>query len=420
MNYKFGTITFHGDKITCAIYQQTGEVHVSPVDMLAAITFNDKQIRAFISEWSKFDSKISDGLVYLKYGDCRREFIRLDKLAVALNSMEIPDSGNTTLVKKLQLYKSEFVNYVFHCFSDENDDLKVPAVATPTVSAPLSREEIAAYMLYEEQHVDQIEKSTLGFMENQTHLIKTFMESVLAMQKEFQNTALNLIMSAINLSESCKKESAAESHEAESAAVKTPEVPAAETPDTPAPKTPDTSDADNVAEMWKRKIIKKLDKHCKKHPQQSRSKLFVSIYDEMAKCGTNPYSLRNEYCHKYNQTYSSIAIITVIAMKDVWRDEFETAMYKFVEKEQEPTYLNRAPKVITDAISPLIFNGKASAPVYALVYREMEKHMNGVKLADLLDAYRCKNNRKSICTARMIAETPQLLSLFKEAVNDLL
>ena len=82
-------------------------------------------------------------------------------------------------------------------------------------------------------------------------------------------------------------------------------------------------------------------------------------------------------------------------------------------------YCNYIPDVIHEKITPLVFEGENSRATLLRVYREMEKRLP-YQLKQYVSEFKKENNTKYVSTAYVIANTPELLNLFDEAVKSFL
>lgn len=369
------TEKFHGNELTF-MQDSSGMIYVEIDSILAGIGLVEKQVIFHRAKW-QLDRNISKGIQeYYCEGKPKQYFVSLEKLPYGLacfNSKSQMICANPSIKETLEVYQDELIPFAEKLYvdasklRDEVHETVIPA-ATPS-SLPLSREELAAFMMYEEQHVDIIEKTMTSFMQNQTSILQSFIATQAEVQKQFNDTVL-AIMNSIKGQEKTAECAYSEHHVVD----------------------------DYVAT---------------KNPS-----FLNSVYSEMKRNGWNLADYKERYSNATNTRFPRM--YDVVNHYPELKQAFDEC-YKLVFSRKDVVKENPActPAIIKEKMDPLVFEGESSRMMQRRIYREMENQM-GHTMKELIIEFRKKYGVKNASVAYMIANTPELLELFDKVVKSCL
>lgn len=377
---EFKTMNFYGDKIEIVAHKD-GQVFVGIESILRGLGLNSEQIKFHLGKWL-MDDVIGKGIqAYCNIGESSRKYyLTLQKLPYGLATMNqktqnIPRTPEC--IKKIAVYKNELDDFI------RQEILKIRTSEKELVTSPtdkrnsLSREEFAAFMLYEEKHIDTMEKTITGFIQNQTSVMQSFINMQSEFQKAFQNTVLSALSNANT---------------------------------TALPKNPERlSDAEWISNI----------------PEENRkiNKLRV-VYTEMKLRGVDLAVKKSEYTAKTQILYPTY--LNVIAADDGLRRIFEECaedilsgkaqITRYCEKHEHPA---NTPQLLQDKVSPLVFEGESTRATLRRIYSEIETKLD-CDLGDLLKEYRKTSGCRYASIGYMIVNSKELMDTFDEVVKELL
>lgn len=374
---EFKTLDFYGDKIEIVVHKD-GQVFVSIESILQGLGLNSDQIKIHLGKWI-MDDVIGKGVqAYCNYGKSRHYYLDLRKLPYGLATMNqrtqnIPK--NPECLKKIVLYKNELDDFIRQNIVKININ-KESTISPADNRNSLSREEFAAFMLYEEKHVDAMEKTVTGFIQNQTSIMQSFINTQTEFQKTFQNTVLAVLSN---------------------------------TNGTLLPQT--------ECRLTDSEWINSLSDENKKKSTLCR------IYTEMKFRGVNIAEKKLEYIFRtqiLNPTH-----LNVIAADDELRKIFEEVSADVLSGDPSRVHCTKhensalTPDIIIEKISPLVFEGESTRVALKRIYKEIGAKLH-CDIGDLLREYRKTSGNKHASIGFMVANTKELMETFDEVVKDLL
>lgn len=360
--YTLSNVDFCANTIICAVNNETNKIYVDIESILKGIGLNEKQILYHRGKWTE-DIRLSKGVVEIQ----GNQFMSLQKISLALSRLQ---SSNYMVPKsdKFDVYIDDLPDYVESHFKPQLLNHNI------ITSTPLSREELAAFMVFEERHVDIIEKTMTGFMKNQTAIMEAFIN----MQQKAQNNFYDSIIAILQ------------------------------------------NKQNPAAISWKTKVEILISDYCNANNVSKRC-IMQLIYQEMSKRGVNVIQLRQDYVKERN--LSTAINMDVINSHPEHHELFENCM-NFVFEDylriksaniKRPIY---TPQIILDKISPLVFEGNNTRPILQKIYKKMSEKL-GVELKHLLPGFMEKNGLKRSSISNMIANSDDLLKVFDEVVKEL-
>lgn len=398
----FNSFDFYGDNISYTFNPEDQKYYLDINTIFAGIGLEGRQIDYHRGKWL-LDKTISRGIKeFSEAGQPVKYCIAIDRLPYGLASLNPKShmiSRTDDVVSKIEKYQDELGDFAANvCYSEssiENEPVRNTVVINQEYS-PLSREEFAAFMLYEENRAKTLEGIITGFIANQT--------SVLSEQSTLIKTLLSKIVIPANTDIPAESASYEEKNMC---------------------STKDESSHVISAEHWTRTILEKIQNYCKYHGRTNGNYMLRKIYAEMKSRGTDLNSLKLEYTKTNNLNLKTIRKIDIVADNIELRALFIACMNDiFAEnvKKAKPSnsgYCNYIPDAIHEKMTPLVFEGENSHSALLRVYREMEKHLP-YQLKQYVSEFKKENDIKYVSTAYVIANTPELLNLFDEAVKSFL
>lgn len=290
--------------------------------------------------------------------------------------------------------------------------------ASTSPRVPLSREELAAYMLYEEQHVDNIEKTTVAFMNSQTEIMKEFINSTAKTQQDFCSSVLTALT---NLSDTVS--TLAAGAVAKNETVDEPKVPA---------ENPEVNTADISA--WKSAAWDKVNAIAARNDVGQKI-VFTQIYTDMRH--ENP-----EFC--VVKTSPGRSLFSVVANDPDFRTTFDNVITRYLnppksqstasEQVQDPDpaekkktenvpfsiLIRMTPECIWDAVSPLYQLDKYNKNnVLVNVFAEMDR-VGNISLRDEAVEYARSIKYAKVSQSYMISQRDDLMELLNKTVSIML
>lgn len=387
---------FHEKEMKLMYDPETSEIYVWIDDLLAGIGLVEKQIPFHRANWI-IDATICKGIKEVcEEGKPKSYFLSSSKLPYGLAYFSTKSHmvcANPSIKEKLSVYKEEFVNFMQDVKSKLTSENKNNHVHFATTSLPLSREELAAFMLYEEQHVDILEKAMTGFMENQTKIMESFIKTQSEFQKMFQETVLAIMNSS-----------------------RAPEIPEKA-------KEEDSHSGICHDYEWISKMQNKYEENrdCFGDLYSCR-KAFRFVFEQMKEKGVDFESLKNSLKPALGKRSTNLSRINIVAMDKDLREMFEEILDNIISGKLVHTDnlgCMFTPNIIHEKLTPLVFEGHNSKSVQIQVYRKIEEYV-GKTMKEMLIDFRKKTGRKSAGIGYMIANTPELLDLFDKAVKSFL
>ncbi len=395
----FNSFDFYGDNISYTFNPEDQKYYLDINTILAGIGMEGRQIDYHRGKWL-LDKTISRGIKeFSEAGQPVKYCIAIDRLPYGLASLNPKShmiSRTTDVVSKIEKYQDELGDFAANvCYSEspiENEPARNTVVINQEYS-PLSREEFAAFMLYEENRAKTLESIITGFIANQT--------AVISEQSELLKMLLSKIAipaNAVVSVESEEKDACCNSYDQPSII---------------------------SAEHWTRTVLEKIRNHCRENGKMSGNSVLMQIYSEMKKHGTDLNSIRNEYAKVNGLNAYAVRKIDIVADDINLRTLFSSCMDDIFAAASTKAgqlnagYCNYIPDVIHEKMTPLVFEGENSHATLLRVYREMEKHLP-YQLKQYVSEFKKENNTKYVSTAYVIANTPELLNLFDEAVKSFL
>jgi len=318
----------------------------------------------------------------------------LAKISITPNMKE----EQPEVVEKLKSYQLKAKDVLADYFFHKNKPL----------TAPLSREELATYMLYNERHTDVIEKMMSSFIDNQTKSTEQFMSNQTKVMDDFCksmmstfNGYMNIISGTLDIFKRLA-ETTVNSTDHSSVSI------------------------DIEAERWKANAFNMVNKICKEHDYGNGNLVLAKIYKLIhEKDGVDLAKKKNEYMLANNVPVTST--ISYIAKFPELRKIFEKRAKEFSNSQQTDgtkqipfsALVRATPKEVYDIAQPVFekINGKNYA--LRLLYKEME-NLSGISINDLTKEFATKHNVSLVSKGYIIGQEEHLMELLKKAVESLL
>lgn len=286
---------------------------------------------------------------------------------------------------------------------------------------PLTREELAAYMLYTERHTDTIEKMMSSFIDNQTAVQNNTYNSMIQIITGFAESATATMNTMRSIAESMKSTM-------DSMAT----LPSANN---------DVLPEQNVCiddERWKQSAYDKVNQIAKIIGNTSGNAVLIKIYNLIKiNDGIDLAKYKKDYMRDNN--IAAISIISMIATNKELRKLFEKHADNYFEdvmskkpsviqseKEEESkrkpisAIALKVPDSIIAEISPLAEKyGRSINSVFRPVYKEMELQ-SGLNLDNICTLYAEKLHISNVCKGYAISQDDQLMQIFRKAIKSLM
>lgn len=286
---------------------------------------------------------------------------------------------------------------------------------------PLTREELAAYMLYTERHTDTIEKMMSSFIDNQTAVQNNTYNSMIQIITGFAESATATMNTMRSIAESMKSTM-------DSMAT----LPSANN---------DVLPEQNVCiddERWKQSAYDKVNQIAKIIGNTSGNAVLIKIYNLIKiNDGIDLAKYKKDYMRDNN--IATISIISMIATNKELRKLFEKHADNYFEdvmskkpsviqseKEEESkkkpisAIALKVPDSIIAEISPLAEKYDRSInSVFRPVYKEMELQ-SGLNLDNICTLYAEKLHISNVCKGYAISQDDQLMQIFRKAIKSLM
>ena len=407
-NFKLKTENFYDSKIVFLYSNEFNQTFVEIDSLLEAIGLTDKQVIFHRAKWL-LDTIICKGIrEFTVTGRSTKFYISEEKLPYGLsyfNAKSHMVRGDAEFKKRIELFQDEFPAFVSSVFENAKELTQTKDISSAT-TLPLSREELAAFMMYEEQHVDIIEKAMTSFMQNQTALMQTFINTQSDIQKQFCDTALKILHES-RKGESVQKQLAMQDKSGSSKKFVSK-------------NGTKPNNTISYSYIWARNTYSRIEDYAKSQ-NVSSSKIIRLICRNMESSGIDLQKYREEYKNAMRLQY--VRCIDAISVHKDLRDSFDFFMDVVIDSKEidvaskdNPAIV---PNIIYELLTPLVFEGESSRAMQRRVYREMENHLN-YTLKELITAFRQKDGMKNASIGYMIANTPELLKLFEKVVKSCL
>lgn len=396
----FNSFYFYGDNISYTFNPEDQKYYLDINTILAGIGMEGRQIDYHRGKWL-LDKTISRGIKeFSEAGQPVKYCIAIDRLPYGLASLNPKShmiSRTDDVVSKIEKYQDELGDFAANvCYSEspiENEPVRNTVVINQEYS-PLSREEFAAFMLYEENRAKTLESIITGFIANQTAVISE------------QSELIKMLLSKIAI-----PANAVVSVEAEAKDV-----------------CCNSNDQPSIisAEHWARTALEKIRNYCLENGKMNGNYILTKIYREMKNRGADLTRIKKiEHAKTNGINITLVRKIDIVAddlslralFSQCMDDIFSTASAK--ARQLNTGYCNYIPDVIHEKMTPLVFEGENSHATLLRVYREMEKRLP-YQLKQYVSEFKKENDIKYVSTAYVIANTPELLNLFDEAVKSFL
>lgn len=393
----FNSFDFYGDNISYTFNPEDQKYYLDINTILAGIGMEGRQIDYHRGKWL-LDKTISRGIKeFSEAGQPVKYCIAIDRLPYGLASLNPKShmiSRTADVVSKIEKYQDGLGDFAANvCYSEspiENEPARNTVVINQEYS-PLSREEFAAFMLYEENRASSLEKMLTEFMKNQTEIITSFIEKQMEfMQKNFSNSVI------INNS--------------------------ADSSDTI------VSDKETPLVISNGEWVKSTFDTLKRITRESNEKytaagLLLKVYREMKMCGVDFEALKESYRDTTDQ-WTSLRNVDIVANSTELRALFSECLENILSEDESKirfkgAVANKIPDIIYEKMSPLVFEGQNSRGMLLRIYHEMENHLDD-PLKYYVQEFKKEHGLKNASTAYVIANSPILLHLFDEAVKSFL
>lgn len=299
---------------------------------------------------------------------------------------------------------------------------------TNNISTPLSREELAAYMIYNSQLIEGIKESNGNFI----NIIKENNELLLTQQLNSLNCMIDLVKDFCeNESKQTEKyrcllNKAIESYtklfnQKDCYSSSTAFIP---------------QNICNVEEDdWKRNAFKISEKICTNLNIKGKNVALLKIYANIKNNEGIDLDIEKEKYMKQNNV-KKLSIISFISTSKKLRDLFDQYAKELLEntfcsyrdddinnnKKTNIPFSQLAaltPVCIWDIVSPLYKIGYKKASVMRFVYKEMEE-ISGVSLNNIVNTYAKQHQIKNVSRGFVISKDENLKQILKEAVNNIM
>lgn len=309
---------------------------------------------------------------------------------------------------------------------------------TPTSNAtnsspytPLSREELAAFMMYNESQMKEISshmselisaqssisadhtktsQEQMNLITQQMNLTKSFMTVATEQQRAFcdatikvinrQAATMDKVLTA--LLEFIPDKISSDTNVSNSincySATNPPEAPVS------------LHDFDGIEnpDVWKTKALQFLHNYCFDN-NIAINTLSREIYREM-KMKYN-VSLGESTCRiNYISKYPELRKLFIECFEDITSN-------KKIHTKNESITVNSTPAAIKRILDPLVFEGCNISGILNSIYREMDKYLAPRSLSYIKQEFVKKNGYKYVNTAYIISQYPDLMELFEKVVK---
>lgn len=305
-----------------------------------------------------------------------------------------------------------------------------------TASTPLTREELAAYMIYNSQIIDSI-KAENEFMlrsikdSNQTllkqqsdslnymiDLVKKFSEYESSQTKKYGSMMASGLYTLNNAIKTFTKVIECNNHDC-----------------SPATTLLNETIGDNEEEQWKKSAIKTVEKICSNLNIKGKNVVLLKIYATIKNSNGIDLNLEKEKYMK-QRNIKVLSIISFISTSKKLRDLFDQYAKELLENSfcnDRKNTINSCqsvhipfsqlvtitPSCIWDIVSPLYKIGYKKPSVMKFVYKEME-NISDVSLVNISNTYAKQYQIKNICRGFVISQDEKLMKILKEAVNSII
>lgn len=302
-------------------------------------------------------------------------------------------------------------------------------------SIPLTREELAAYMIYNSQIVDSIKAENEFFLKSLTDSNQTLLKQ--------QLNSLNYMSDLIkdfNKYENSQTEKYGSMmasglytlNKAMESFTKAIEFPNYNYPYvTPLLKE---EICESKEDQWKKSAIEIVEKICSNLNIKGRNVILLKIYTTIKNNNKIDLNIEKEEYMK-QKGLKTLSIISFISTSKKLRDLFDQYAKELLENsfcydrknttngqiEDMPFSRSAAitPTCIWDVVSPLYKIGYKKPSVMKYVYKEMEE-ISGVSLVNIANTYAKQWQIKNVSRGFVISEDEKLMKILKEAVNNIM
>lgn len=253
------------------------------------------------------------------------------------------------------------------------------------LNTPLNREELAAYMLYTEQHVDAIEKMNRSYMESMNKVLEKQAE----LMKNFCNQTYLMIEKNLKT-----------------------------TPALPLPEL------DIETEIWKQKTFERLNRISKimnlKDGNEVLKRLYVAMKDK-------EYIDVHQLHRKFN---GNINIIDIIAKNSYLKESFDKYLNELYmaplpitdktkkSNEKFSQLVRHVPSEVSAIVQPLYKKNYGKPSALRRVYAQIDKETDG-GLTKKANNFMKKHKVSYVSKAYIIGHDDKLMQLMKEIVSQL-
>lgn len=298
----------------------------------------------------------------------------------------------------------------------------------PSTYTPLSREELAVFMMYSETQLKEISshmselisaqssisadhtkisQEQLNLIAQQMNLTKSFMTATTEQQRAFcdatikvinrQAATMDKILTAI-LEFLPDKIPAANSVSAAITTSKTQEVPAS------------LHDFDDIEDssMWKTKVLQFIHNYCFEN-NISVNTLYRDIYRSM-KTEYNVSIGEGVYRINYISNKPELRKLFIKCFEDITSN-------KKIRTKDETIIVNSTPIAIKRIIDPLVFEGCNTSGILNSIYSEMNKYLKPRSLNSIKKEFIKETGYKYVNISYIISQDPELIELFKKVVK---
>lgn len=250
------------------------------------------------------------------------------------------------------------------------------------LNTPLNREELAAYMLYTEQHVDAIEKMNRSYMESMNKVLEKQAE----LMKNFCNQTYLMIEKNLKA--------------------------------TPALSLPEL---DIETEIWKQKTFERLNRVAKLLNLKDGNEVLKRLYATMK---DKEYIDVHQLHRKFN---GNINIIDIIAKNSYLKESFDKYLNELYMSplpttkrtdEKFSQLVRHAPSEVSAIVQPLCKNNNGKPYALRRVYAQIDKVTDGA-LTKKAKAFMKKHKVSYVSKAYIIGHDEELMKLMGEIVSQM-
>lgn len=392
--------------------------------------------------------KRPEGTARKRFNDNRKHFIEnVDYFKITpseyrseLGDMDIRQNNLITIITEsgyLMIVKSltddtawdvqrKLVNVYFSVKDDINNH---------KLTTPLTREELAAYMMYNAQIIDGIKTENEHFLKS----IKETNKTLLAQQLNSLNTLSDFIKDFCKCTTSQTEKYSSMMASGLYTLNKTIEsftktIDNKHNPLTFPASLPQEQISGIKIDEWKKNALEIAEKICNNLNIKGKNVALLKIYDSIRK---NDYIDLNAEKEKYMGCHNikTMSIISFISESENLRNLFDKRAKELLENtfcsfregniidhKSSTSFSIRAghmPDCIWDIVKPLYKIGYNKPTVMRFVYKEMEE-LSGLSLENVAKSYAKQNQIKNVNRGFVISQDEKLMKILKESVNSII